>query len=391
MLIFTIPGWYKSKKNPENCIFIYEQMQAIRSLGNQVVVLCVHQVPIRSINKADTSIKKEIDNGIITYSTEVNTLYPSKLKTLFTYQFRKSLNKLIIAAKKDYGTPDIYYAHFSFAAGYAASFLNDNVPLVVEEHFSGLMERPDKTLLKILHRTVNHCNSFICVSPGLKKAVIKYVGHHKNLTVVSNMINPCFVYHELPPSKQFVFFSMGSLIPRKRFDFLIEAFSEEFKNDSNIVLRIGGSGKEGKKLKSLIQKNKMIDRILLLGQLSRESTLDEFSKCNCFVLASSAETYGLVYREAMSVGRPIISTRHGGFDDGWSDEFGYLVNIDDKEQLKKALRKMYQNYSNYNLEEISLKCLSTCSSEAVATQIVNVLKKTIDDFKRENEKDYLNN
>lgn len=377
MLIFTLPGWYKSAKHPENCIFIYEQMQAIRKYGHQVVVLSVQQVPVYKMRKADKSIKMNNDNGIITYTTEINTFYPSKLKKFFVYQFKNALNRLVNEAKKDVGVPDVYYAHFSFPAGYAATYLGDGIPLVVEEHFSALMGFPDKELIEIIKKTVAQSSWFICVSQGLKESVERCTEKNDGITVISNLINPCFTYYALTKSTQFVFFSLGSLISRKGFDLLITAFAEEFKDDNDVVLRIGGSGEEKENLIKIINAHCISDRVHLIGQLTREQTLIEYKKCNCFVLVSRAETYGLVYREAMAVGRPIISTRHGGFSDDWLDEFGYLVDVDSKDQLKNALRNMYVNYSKFNHKEISEKCLKSCSADAVAGQIVDILRDSI--------------
>lgn len=350
-------------------------MQAIRALGHQVIVLSVQPKNIFSQNHVDSKVKKVNDNGIITYYTEINAFYPSKFRKLYVLQFEHALKKLIRAAKSDYGMPDVYYAHFSFAAGYVATLLNDNVPVVVEEHFSGLMESPDKSLINIVNATIDRANCFICVSDGLKKALNKNTKSTKDIKVISNMINPCFNFYPLPERKAFVFFSMGSLIPRKGFDLLIKAFSEEFKDDPNVVLRIAGSGREKEHLLQMINQLGSQKKVSLIGQLNRAQTLSEYINCNCFVLASRAETYGLVYREAMAVGRPIISTKHGGFsDDNWNDDWGCLIDIDDFDALKMSLRKIYDNFSIYDLKKISKECLATCSSDSVAFQISALLK-----------------
>ena len=375
MLIFTLPSWYKTEKYPENCIFIYEQLKELTKMGHKIIVLSVQPKSIRTLNCVDTSINIVDDDGIITYYTEIMVLKPSSFRTIYMKSFQHALKKLINRAKEDYGTPDLYYAHFSFSAGWAACNLTDGIPLVVQEHYSGLMDNPDKGLKKCLKETVEKASKFICVSEGLKNAVINITGEKDNIIVISNMINPCFSFCPLKETERFTFFSLGSLIQRKRFDLLICAFAEEFKNEVNIELRIGGSGQEFRKLNMLIKKYEMEDRIKLLGQLSREKTLEEFSKCNCFVLASCAETYGLVYREAMAVGRPIISTKHGGFGEDWDDNCGILIDIDDFNQLKAALRAVYSNYFVYDLPYISSSSLKCCSSTAVVGQLNEVFQR----------------
>ena len=72
----------------------------------------------------------------------------------------------------------------------------------------------------------------------------------------------------------------------------------------------------------------------------------------------------------MAVGRPIISTKHGGFTDtDWYDDYGYLVEYDNTSEMEDALKKIYINYSEYQLEKISELCLSTCSEEKVMRKI----------------------
>lgn len=384
MLIFTLPSWYKTKTHPENSIFIYEQMQAIQKLGHKIVVLSVQPVAIQSLRKVNKSICRIVDNGIITYYTEIQVVQPSRFRGLYVHEFEMALKKLVDRAITDIGKPDVFYAHFSFAAGFSATKLNYDIPLVVEEHYSGLMEKPDKKLVSILKRTVESSNRFICVSPGLRNAVIKLTGEHSNICVVSNMINPCFCYQELNPNNEFIFLGIGSLIKRKGFELLIRAFAEEFYGEEHIKLRIGGSGEKELNLRKLINSLNVEKKVCLLGQLSRKETLIEYANCNCFVLPSRAETYGLVYREAMAVGRPIISTRHGGFDDSLPETVGELIDVDNIEQLKSAMRKVYLNFKSYNLQDISEYALQECSAENVSKKITETLQNALEDGKKRN-------
>ena len=173
-----------------------------------------------------------------------------------------------------------------------------------------------------------------------------------------------------------MFFACGNLIPRKGFSELIQAFAKEFSSDKYVTLRIGGSGLLKSELEQLIVQTNMSGRIELLGQLTRDDTLSEYINCDCFVLPSKAETYGLVYSEALAVGRPIISTMHGGFGcNDWNDKYGRLIPVDDEFALMSAMRYVYENYSEYNLKLISKLCLNDCSKESVALLIHNELEK----------------
>ena len=383
MVVFTIPGWYKSKKHPEASIFIFEQMQALVEEGDKVVVLNAQPVSFKSSDKPDKSIGYEDDHGVLTYTAEFKALYPSKLRYQHMFAFKRAINRLLDRAIKDHGRPDVLYAHFSYPAGAVASDLSKRyqIPLVVEEHFSGLMEKHvDKEMIHCVKKAVEGSKTFIAVSEGLKSSIEKMLKRKTSIKVISNMINDRFTFHEPTTHGGFVFFACGSLITRKGFSELIKAFTGEFKNDNSVALRIGGSGEQRERLEDLIKQMGMAGRVELLGQLTREDTLREYINCDCFVLASKAETYGLVYREAMAVGRPIISTMHGGFGSGdWHDEYGKLIPVDDEKALREAMRKVYENYNNYDLKGISELCLRDCSKKSVANLIHNELKMALNE------------
>ena len=384
MLIFILPSWYKTKQKPGNCIFIYEQAQALRNRGNEVVVLNVAPVSVKECRLATHKIQKSNDNGIKTYYTEILSFYPSKLRAVYVKQFETALMSLLTEAIHDFGKPDVLYAHFSYPAGYIGTKISKRiqVPIVVEEHYSALMEKDiDRKLIPYIRETAKNCQSFLCVSSGLKTAVESIVDQKlDNIYVVSNMINSCFSFIPERKTESFVFFSLGGLIKRKRFDLLIDAFCEEFSHSEKVSLRIAGSGEEYENL------NKMImirgdNRIKLLGQIDRNQTLYEYANCNCFVLASQAETYGLVYREALAVGRPIITTKHGGFDnDNWHPEYGLQIDVDDKKQLRCALRTMFTSF-NCDNRRISEMCLNECSEESIAKQVESYLENAKETFK----------
>ena len=374
MKIFILPSWYKSDKHPENCIFIYEQVQGLNRLGHQIIVLSPQLTLFPFCNRG---IEMATDDSSSIMYRHYWTLWPAKFPRHNIRGFEKCAFSLFESAIFQHGMPDVIYAHFSSPAGFVASRIGRkyNIPVVVEEHFSGLMKPHLPKYRKMLMKeTVENCNSFICVSSGLRKAVEELVGARHNIKVVSNMINPCFQYCP-PPNGTFTFLSIGSLIPRKGFEFLIRCFTEVFKG-KNVQLKIAGSGPLKTELEALIKTFGMQNQIFLIGQLSREETLAQYKQSHCFVLASKAETFGLVYREAMAVGRPIISTRHGGFsDEDWHNDYGQLVDYGDVKALKDSLLNIYEHYREFDLKEISNLCLSTCSENIVIKQIEKTLKE----------------
>mgnify|MGYP003503500790 CR=1 FL=1 len=82
------------------------------------------------------------------------------------------------------------------------------------------------------------------------------------------------------------------------------------------------------------------EQIIFLGALSRDDVAKWMNKCDCFVLPSRYETFGVVYIEALASGRPVIGALNGGAEDIINNLNGYLVPIDDIDKLAEKMLEM---------------------------------------------------
>ena len=115
------------------------------------------------------------------------------------------------------------------------------------------------------------------------------------------------VYRE----KENYFVSVGRVISKKNFKFLIEAFSQ-WPNNSKYRLLIVGDGPEKDALKQICLE-KSLSNVQFLPFLSQEELRSVYKKAQGFILASSHdETWGLVINEAMACGLPVIVSSRCG-------------------------------------------------------------------------------
>lgn len=381
MLIFVMPSSYPNDINPQASIFVHEQCVALQKAGCEVVVLDATLFRWKYwFDKTCYRIYRHEKDGINIYSRHTQNLLMNRLFRLTTIRFRSRMKKLFQKAVKDYGMPDLIYAHFTYPSGYVASELakKNDIPLMVMEH-GGFYMRANVApyLRKILAKTVAGANLFACVSDAQRKCLYQWAGTNKEIKIINNMIDDRFRYFPLRDKEAFTFFSAGNLYKVKRMDLLIRAFCQAFSAEEKVLLKIAGEGEERQLLESLIKKNNREHQILLLGRLNREDMLQGYIDCNVFALASEHESFGIAYREAMAVGRPVIATDNGGISTGWKDSYGQIVSLNDELALAKALRSVYENFESYNLKHISDDCVKNYHSKNVVKNIIIEMKKII--------------
>ena len=127
-----------------------------------------------------------------------------------------------------------------------------------------------------------------------------------------------FVERSLPASKEVRILSVGRLVEKKGFVQLIKAFKLIHSQYPLAKLDIIGSGEEEERLTSLIQSLDLENAVTLKGALHSEYVSEEMKKAHIFCLAShtskSGDVEGIpnVLKEALAIGLPVVSTRHGG-------------------------------------------------------------------------------
>ncbi len=129
----------------------------------------------------------------------------------------------------------------------------------------------------------------------------------------------------------------GRLVRAKRFDLLIEAFTDVAAKHPDWSLRVYGAGADKERLQRLIEEQGLGGRATLMGAVSPIEA--EFAKASIVASASDAESFGMTLVEAMRCGTPVVATDcplgpaeiiNDGVD-------GRLVPMGDRQALAAAL------------------------------------------------------
>ncbi len=150
------------------------------------------------------------------------------------------------------------------------------------------------------------------------------------------------------PDKKIIF-SLGRLVPYKGYEYLIKA-SDYLP--SNYVIVIGGKGPLESQLKKMIHTLGLENKVSMVGFIEDGDIPAYFHACDIFCLSSTqkVEAFGIVQIEAMSCGKPVVSTKIPGSGVSWVNSEGISGLIADPNDAKILAQKILQIGENPHIQ-----------------------------------------
>jgi len=162
---------------------------------------------------------------------------------------------------------------------------------------------------------------------------------------------------------------VGGLIERKGVQYLIEAFAKLVSEYNDLNLWIVGDGPLRSFLADLVRRLKIEKNVTFFGWIPHNKIAPYFLSADVFVLPSWNEPWGLVINEAMSVGKPIITTFGVGscYDLVKNGVNGFIVREKSSSELYSALKKILSSEEMIKkMGESSLKIVADYTYERMA-------------------------
>jgi len=136
--------------------------------------------------------------------------------------------------------------------------------------------------------------------------------------------------------------SVGKLIPRKGYKYLLNAIPKIKKFFPNIKIVLTGDGEEEKNLKFLSQKLGLQEDVIFLG--TRRDIPKIMSSFDVFVLPSLSEGIPFAILEALALKKPVVATDVGGVPEAVIEgRTGFLVPPEDSDSLAQAIISLLQD------------------------------------------------
>jgi len=165
------------------------------------------------------------------------------------------------------------------------------------------------------------------------------------------------------------------LNPIKKQANLIRAFAAAFKAEPDVSLTIAGDGPERAALQALIHELRLEAQVRLVGHVERHAVPALLAQADAFVLSSSYETFGVVIAEALAMGVPVVSTACRGPNSIVTDVDGLLVDVDDIEQLSRAMRDIRDRIADFEPQRIRAHCLARYGEDAVVSRLAAIYRE----------------
>jgi glycosyltransferase involved in cell wall biosynthesis len=195
----------------------------------------------------------------------------------------------------------------------------------------------------------DNCNRYdeVWVTSDFCRDVLNRHGVKRPFTIVPNAVDTR-LYNDtvrphpiLPPPKGFRFVSVFQWNWRKGYDALLKAYYKAFTAADDVSLLIVTPSDDSNGRRSYIVDEQIVAyrneyggsspaHVVRCGQSIPEFEMPRlYRACQCFVLPSRGEGFGLPYAEASLCGLPVIATKHGGQLSFLNEENSYLVEIDE--------------------------------------------------------------
>lgn len=348
-----------------------------------------HDVRVLTLSKDSESKMIKTDYLIGSFSVP---FYPDTRQTL---RFKDKLINEIIKWH-----PDIIHIQTEFSIGRIAKKVAKacNAPMINTSHT--LYEDyttyviPSKKLGKIIARKFTRSSyvdskAVIAPSDKIKKLLTKY-GIKSPIYIIPTGIDLDRFKKKISllekaklkakyniSNKAKVIVSIGRIAKEKNLDEIINYMPDLIEKDKNVILLIGGDGPYKKQIESQVKKLGIEKNVRFTGMIPPKDTYKYYQLGDAFVCASTSETQGITYIEALACSLPLVC-RYDKCLDGVIDhgKNGYMYN--NKHEFLKYMDKVLHNpLLHHKLKNNALSSSKKFSKEKFADDVEALYKKVL--------------
>ncbi len=393
MKIGVITSAYPEYEDDPHGIFVHRLMKEVTKQGHEVHVLAPF-----------TGNKREFQlDGV--HIQKFNYFYPKRFQKLagrsgmidnvkegffVKFQFLTFIIFNVVNSCWKLKDMDIIHVQWPIPNGLGALFLKwiYNVPYIDTVYGEEVYLSKRYHVTNILKFLLHWSSNIITISNATYRECLNIELSESKLDIIPFGVDTSFYkpVNVVKNKEIFQILSVGYLIERKGFTYLISSIKEVLKEHGNIKLNIVGSGPEEQKIKNHITNLNLEEHVEIISNISDEELLKMYNSSDLFVLPSivdsqgNTEGLGVVLIEAMACKLPVIGSNIGGIPDIVEDGVtGLLVPQKNVSELSKSINKIIENPDiSERIAEKGYKMVkSNFSWERIAKDYIDVYKSQL--------------
>ncbi len=318
--------------------FVKNQLEAFKKYFKNIYVIAPVLFTFKTLTK-DKLCKNYSYDNIRVYYPRCYYVPIFYCRTLIDNRF-KVIDSLI---KEENIKFDLIHAHFTWPSSYIGVRLKEKYhrPIFVTIHEnSEWLSKEISMNHPLINSSWKNADALLRVN---KKDIPILKQFNKNVYPISNGFSPRFEpldKYECRkklnlPTEYKILFSLGWLIERKGFNYLIDAMKIITAKRNDVLCFIGGSSPSEDELRNKVRNNlqkqiedlKLQERVKLIGAVQDNLLPLWMNASDIFVLPSLGEGNPVVMFEALGCGKPFVGTKVGGVPEIIiSEDYGFLCD-----------------------------------------------------------------
>ena len=173
---------------------------------------------------------------------------------------------------------------------------------------------------------------------------------------------------------------VGRIAEEKAIDEIIKAFSLVKENNLKVKLMIVGGGPSLEELKRLSKSLDLEKYIYFMGKQPFDEVVNYYKAADGFISASTSETQGMTYIEALSSGLAVLARYDEVLEDlVKEDENGFFFDKDIYKTIEKfnSLSKDELN----NMKEVCMASVECYDADTFGTSSIRIYEEALEDYK----------
>lgn len=375
--VLVIPSFYPRFNGDYVGSFWREQAIGVSKQNCKVGVIYPELESLRSRRKIRLIPKFDFkdDEGVLTYRylwtnwfIKLRHLQITSYKILGMILFKKYI--------KEHGLPDIIHCQSIFNAGFLGEYIYNiyKIDYIINEVNSGFLFKNQglQKYYKDAVRITNKSKECYTVSNKYAKYLNEELPNKLKWKVHHNIVSNKFLNAKLVPrkNKKFVFLSIARLHKVKNLGLIIKSF-KIFNNEvENSELRFIGVGSEYDHLKKLSINLNIESQVKFLGRIDRKNLINEINDSNALVHSCPYETFGVVFVEALALGRPIVAVRSPGSSDILTKEVG-ILSENNEISMSNSMIEIFNRYNEFDPFYIRKYCKNNFSEDFLSKKMLD--------------------